>query len=513
MKRSFFTLAAALGLLLAATACTYRGAESNGTASPSPSSGKIYLYGEAHGVEKILNREFELWYDYYHNENMRHLFIEYPCYTAEFLNIWMQSDGDEILEAVYNDWEGTPSHNPHVKEFYRKIKSDCPETVFHGADVGHQHDTTGKRFIEYLEANNLKDSAMYKMAQEVIEQGDYYYRTRDEAYRENKMAENFIREFDSLDGQSVMGIYGNAHTGLDAMDFSGAVPCMANQLKARYGNAVFSEDLSWMVKDIEPLWAGTLVVGGKPYKALNFGIWDLTGFKNFVSREFWRLEDAYDDFKDNPKTGDFLPYDNYPMNIETGQVFVIDYTLTDGTVKRMYYRSDGRVWNGQPSTEEFTVEEEKLALNDVGVHMLDLYTKYSVDLDGDGAPDTLELLNNKPEWSCAVLFNGDKINDGDDWEWISRAHLIRRAEEYVSGLPEAAYRSKTEVPMRRLENGEYVEALLPAGTRVYPLFIDEAQTRMIMKTDDGALWMYVRDSAGLHFEEGDQFEGCTYAGP
>jgi hypothetical protein len=355
MKRKIFALASALCLLLAA-ACAYRGAESDGTASPSPSTGKIYLYGEHHGVEKILNKELEIWYDYYHNENMRHLFIEYPCYTAEFLNIWMRSEGDEILEAVYDDWEGTPGHKPVVKEFYRKIKSECPETIFHGTDVGHQHDTTGKRFIEYLEANNLKDSAMYRLAQEAIEQGDYYYSTRDEVYRENKMAENFIREFDSLEGQSVMGIYGSAHTGLDAMVFSGAVPCMANQLKARYGDAVFSEDISWLAKDIEPLWADTLVVGGKTYKALNFGISDLTGFKNFVSREFWRLEDAYDDFKDNPKTGDVLPYDNYPMNIETGQVFVIDYTLTDGTVKRMYYRSDGNVWNGRPATEEFTVD-------------------------------------------------------------------------------------------------------------------------------------------------------------
>ncbi len=605
MKRRILALASALTLLLAAAACTYRGAESDGTASPSPSPGKIYLYGEYHGVEKILNKEFEIWYDYYHNENMRHLFIEYPYYTAEFLNIWMRSDDDGILEELYNDWEGTQAHNPLIKEFYRKIKSDCPETVFHGTDVGHFNGTTGRRFLKYLEDENQKDSAMYRLAQEAMEQGDYYYSRGGEAYRENKMAENFIREFDSLDGQSVMGIYGSAHTGLDAMDFSGAVPCMANQLKARYGDAVFSEDLSWMAEDItwmaketEPLRVDTITVGGKAYKALYFGISDLTGFKNFVSREFWRLEDAYDDFKDNPKTGDVLPYDNYPMLIETGQVFVIDYTLTDGTVKRMYYRSDGLVWDGRPATEEFTVEEEKLTLNDVGVHKLDLNTEYSVDLDGDGVPDTLRLHNNNPQWSCEVLFNGDKINDGDDWQWISQAHLIRRAgnsvaliyqqdgdgnmcttsiytftdgkakkteyrryaysfltddslllttpvyyflgnqfvsieaainadftltlgndgwfkviTEHDSGSAEDVYRSKTEIPMLRLENGEYVEAKLPAGTRVYPQFIDEAQTRMIMKTDDGALWMYVRDSAGLHFEESDLFDGCTYAGP
>lgn len=38
---------------------------------------------------------------------------------------------------------------------------------------------------------------------------------------------------------------------------------------------------------------------------------------------------------------DVLPYNNYPMLIETGQVFIIDYTKKDGSIERMYYRSDG----------------------------------------------------------------------------------------------------------------------------------------------------------------------------
>ena len=44
------------------------------------------------------------------------------------------------------------------------------------------------------------------------------------------------------------------------------------------------------------------------------------------------------------------------MLIETGQVFVIDYTKTDGSVERKYYRSDGYVWNGLPSTEQFIID-------------------------------------------------------------------------------------------------------------------------------------------------------------
>ena len=52
------------------------------------------------------------------------------------------------------------------------------------------------------------------LAQEAIEQGKFFYEHSDDVYRENKMAENFIREFDRLTGENVMGIYGGAHTGL-----------------------------------------------------------------------------------------------------------------------------------------------------------------------------------------------------------------------------------------------------------------------------------------------------------
>ena len=87
--------------------------------SPKRSDGKIYLYGESHGDKKVLDKETELWQNYYNDQNMRHLFVELPYYTAEFLNIWMQSDSNDILDAVYNDWQGTAYYNPDVKEFYR----------------------------------------------------------------------------------------------------------------------------------------------------------------------------------------------------------------------------------------------------------------------------------------------------------------------------------------------------------------------------------------------------------
>ena len=212
--------------------------------------------------------------------------------------------------------------------------------------------------MTYLKDNGLAGSRQYFLTQEAIEQGKAFYVHVDEAYRENKMTQNFIREFDSLKGKNVMGIYGGAHTGLDTIACNtNSIPCMANQLKSRYGKAVHSQDLSWLAKDIAPDRVDTIEVNHKKYKASHFGKEDISLWsKDYASREFWRLENAYDDFKNNRKAGDVLPYNNYPMLIEKGQVFAVDYTKKDGSVVRMYYRSDGRIWNKLPSTEEIKIK-------------------------------------------------------------------------------------------------------------------------------------------------------------
>ncbi len=324
-----------------------------------PSSGRICLYGEEHGRQAILDREIEIWNTHYHEDGMRDLFVELPYYTAQWLNLWMQADDDEILETIYADWDGTAVHVQETLEFYRSIKRDCPETVFHGTDVGHQYDTTGARYLEYLVSVGQEDSEQYLLAKENIEQGRYYYKHGDNSYRETKMTENFVREFDGLADRDVMGIYGSAHTGTEAMEYSeGRIPCMANQLKQRYGDALSSENLILSVRsDVKPERTDVIEVGGKGYEAAYFGQMDLSWFSEDMQyREFWRLENAYDDFKDKAATGNVLPYDNYPMEVQEGQIFVIDYHYTDGSVVREYHRADGSTWQGSPATVQFQAE-------------------------------------------------------------------------------------------------------------------------------------------------------------
>lgn len=109
------------------------------------------------------------------------------------------------------------------------------------------------------------------------------------------------------------------------------------------------------IEPTEPLRVDKLTVNGKDYKAPYFGEQDISSWSKYAKREFWRLENAYDDFKDKERTNSVLPYNNYNMNIKAEQVFVIDYTNNDGCVERKYYISDGTVWQNMPSTCEISL--------------------------------------------------------------------------------------------------------------------------------------------------------------
>ena len=204
---------------------------------------EIYLFGEDHTKESIRKKELELWGDFYHNKDMRHLFIESAYFDAEILNLWMQDDTDYYLDYLYEGWKGTFSYDPMVRNFYVHIKKNYPETIFHGTDVGHQFHSTGEFYLEYLEENGLKDSEKYRLTLESIKQGEHFYDTGDLKYRENKMTENFIREFDSLNGEKIMGIYGSAHIKKDIIALLFSIEPMTYQLKKHYGNIIYAKQL------------------------------------------------------------------------------------------------------------------------------------------------------------------------------------------------------------------------------------------------------------------------------
>lgn len=322
-------------------------------AQKAQQQGLLYLYGESHGSQAVLDRELELWREYY-AQGMRHLFIEYPYYTAQLLNEWMAAEEDTILEEIYEDWEGSLAHQESVKEFYRTIKAECPETVFHGTDVGHQFQTTGKRYLDRLKAAGLEGSPEWDRASVIVEQGRSYYSFRSDEegsrYREEQMADNFRWEYETIAGEDVMGIYGGYHI----RPGTGEELPMADRLGETFGEDLHTEDLSWLANYVE---TATLTVNGKDYEADCFRR-DMRGVvEGFDHGDYWRLQDVGEDFKDCPLGEDVLPYYNYPVTVEDGQVFLVEYTLTDGSELRLYYRADGYEWEGFPSSRQILVEE------------------------------------------------------------------------------------------------------------------------------------------------------------
>ncbi len=208
----------------------------------SPQTGTIiHLYGEYHGEKDFYEKEVEIWKEYYERGN-RDLFVELPYYTAEFLNLWMKADNDEILNRIYNDIEGTASHTKHYLNFFKSIKKNYPETIFHGTDVGHQYAVTGARYLQYLEENGLKDSEEYERASVCIEQGKHYGGMEaTDHYREAMMVKNFCDTFERIGEKEVMGIYGSYHINPNNEDL------MAGQIKAKYGDIVEGIYISNMV--------------------------------------------------------------------------------------------------------------------------------------------------------------------------------------------------------------------------------------------------------------------------
>ena len=203
---------------------------------------RIRLYGEAHGKKVYYDIEFELWKECY-DEGYRALFIEVPYYTAEYLNLWMREDSDEIIDQIFEDIQGTQSGNEHYYEFFHKIKASCPQTVFYGTDVGHQYDTTGARYLSYLADNGLEESDNYHLAEECVKQGmehhsDPTVRDGFSLKRESYMISNFIDAYDRCGTEKIMGIYGSAHTDLRDPDL------MAGRLKSHYGDVISSVRIS-----------------------------------------------------------------------------------------------------------------------------------------------------------------------------------------------------------------------------------------------------------------------------
>ena len=205
-----------------------------------PSSGAdslsgLVLVGEDGTAESLMDAA-RTWQSAY-EAGWRDLLIELPYYTAQYLNRWLRSGDDAILDQLYADFEGSALHSQGWRDFFTAVRADCPETVFHGVDVGHQFGTTGLRYQGLLRGEGEMGSEDYGRTLEAISQGREFYRTRSYAYREQTMAENLLREYETLAGRPALGIFGAAHLTEETLG-NGSAPSLYTLLREPLGDAV-----------------------------------------------------------------------------------------------------------------------------------------------------------------------------------------------------------------------------------------------------------------------------------
>lgn len=212
----------------------------------------IFLYGEAHDYKGIKKAEVDLWGKYYKEYGIRNLFIEYSYIDAQFLNMWMKSEDDKILNQLYDDFEGTFAHTEENLNFFKEIKEKYPETVFYGTDICHTYETGGKRYLKYLEENGKVETDDYNRAIESINQGKKYYKLTEKdgihrKYREKAMIKNFVNEYEKLEDKRIMGVYGTPHI-LPYSNYVDEVTRMGVQLDKKYRKILNVEDLCTLEK-------------------------------------------------------------------------------------------------------------------------------------------------------------------------------------------------------------------------------------------------------------------------
>ncbi|MCL2015586.1 MAG: hypothetical protein FWG68_04995 [Defluviitaleaceae bacterium] len=316
---------------------------------------QAHLFGERHSDEIGLQMQLAFWENFYNNFDMRHLFVELPFFVAEFLNIWLHEPDDTILDNIFDNIRGTAMDSVYTRNFLRDIKENFPETIFHGTDIGHAYQTLGVQFLQHLTENGLQDTELYTLTQENIEQGRMFYEELDGDFdfRVTQMTKNFSRAFAEVSPSSVMtAFYGGWHTIVGHYPNSG-IPTLATRLLEIYGDAIITNNLL----DILLMPTATIEIGGVAYTATFTGETGLTNMGlPFVHIMFYRLEDAYNDFRDNPTTDDVLPLSNFHVDVEQGQIFAIILELQDGTMEVSLYRYSGHIWNNQPSTQQIYIE-------------------------------------------------------------------------------------------------------------------------------------------------------------
>ena len=320
-------------------------------------NGIAHFYGEVHGDPQLIAFQLARWGYYYENHGMRHLLMEFPFFSAAFLNVWMQADDDSILDAFFADIRGTAVDVPYMRDFFVAIKANYPETIFHGTDVGHQQGQA-VRFLAHLRSEGLEGTEIYEQTLLNMAQGRAHQAEQGtHSSRVVAKFDNIVEVLNSLPDENVMGaFFGMAHMLLgyypEHLDPVGHLT-VAQRLVDQFGEQI-------QIRDITPyrVRPATITVEGTIFNAQYFGT---SGPHDFaigrVYRSFFRFDDAYEHFSEHERSGDVLPHDNFLMPVGEDEVFLTLFRFMDGTELPLFYRTSQELFYGLPTTVGFAVNE------------------------------------------------------------------------------------------------------------------------------------------------------------
>ena len=156
------------------------------------------------------------------------------------------------------------------------------------------------------------------------------------------MVENLSRQFEALDGASVMVICGSYHAQNEASISDPNTLRFAVQLMQKYGDAVQIEDLNFG-GDGSTLY----LFGVAPYMANTIGTVENPGLPGVQALQIYEIFNAYEDVKELETNGVYLPCSVFPVEVEPGSVYRVGYFMEDGSEEWYTFRADGEVQNGE----------------------------------------------------------------------------------------------------------------------------------------------------------------------
>lgn len=234
----------------------------------------IYLVGEHHAIAK--NYDIQLYMIKYLNKHqgVKHIISEIGYCDAQLLNKYLEAGDSSILENLMNNLKGTFSYTKELKEFYEglyeynKTLKDGEKLTVIGIDLQHQT-ITG---IDYLlslvpdasdipevikddvEAlNSAKEDKAHRaellnsVLESTVKNEETYKKFMPENYehfkrgvknivqlfecsssgdmfmkvREEKIIENFIYQYEEINGSKCFGMFGGFHTILNTSPHDG----------------------------------------------------------------------------------------------------------------------------------------------------------------------------------------------------------------------------------------------------------------------------------------------------